>query len=86
MSETLTALEVCCCGNCAAQGHQKETIRPLTAEEIAQIEIDSAAYAAEKAEREAESVAKAAAKQSAQDKLKGLGLSDSEIAAITGGI
>ncbi len=33
-----------------------------------------------------EKAAKAAAKQSAQDKLKALGLSDSEIAAITGGI
>ena len=32
------------------------------------------------------SAAKAAAKQSAQNKLKALGLSDSEIMAITGGI
>ncbi len=58
----------------------------LTAEEIAQREVDAAAFAIEQAEREAEAAAKAAAKQAAQDKLKALGLSDSEVAAITGGI
>ena len=56
----------------------------LTAEEIAQREADAAVFAAEKAQREAESAAKAAAKQAAQDKLKALGLTDIEIAAITG--
>ena len=61
-------------------------ILPLTAEEIAQREADAAAYAVQKAAEDAEKAAKAAAKQSAQDKLKVLGLSDSEIAAITGGI
>lgn len=58
----------------------------LTAEEIAQREVDAAAFAVRKAEEEAEAAAKAAAKQAAQDKLKALGLSDSEVAAITGGI
>lgn len=58
----------------------------LTAEEIAEREAMAAEHAAQNAREEAELAAKAAAKQSAQDKLKRLGLSDSEIAAITGGI
>ena len=45
MTETLTAVEVCCCGNCASAGHPKEVIRPLTAEEIAQREADDVPYA-----------------------------------------
>jgi predicted Fe-Mo cluster-binding NifX family protein len=56
----------------------------LTAEEIAQREADAAAWAEQKAAEEAEAAAVAAAKQSAQDKLKALGLSDLEIAALTG--
>lgn len=60
------------------------TIVPLTAEEIAQREADAAAWAEAEATKEAEAVAKAAAKQSAQDKLKALGLSDIEIAALIG--
>jgi len=60
MSETLTALEVCCCGNCAAEGHPKEVIRPLTADEIAQREADAAAFAEQQALAEAEAAAKAA--------------------------
>jgi hypothetical protein len=71
-----TAIEV----NCATG---EVTERELTAEEIAQREADAAAYAAQEAEREAAEAAKAAAKQSAQEKLKSLGLSDIEIAAIT---
>jgi len=82
MTETLTALEVCCCGNCAAEGHQKEVIRPLTAEEIAQREADAAAYAVQKAEQDAAEAAKAAAKASAQAKLATLGLTADEIAAL----
>jgi hypothetical protein len=58
----------------------------LTPEEIQQRELDAIAAATDKAEREAEEAAKAAAKQNAQDKLKSLGLSDAEVAAITGGI
>lgn len=58
----------------------------LTPEEIQQRELDAIAAATAQAEREAEEAAKAAAKQNAQDKLKSLGLSDAEVAAITGGI
>lgn len=56
----------------------------LTAEEIAERETMAAEYAAQKAQEEAEATAKAAAKQAGQDKLKALGLTDLEIAAITG--
>jgi len=56
----------------------------LTAEEIAEREAMAAEYAAQKAQEDAEKAAKAAAKQTAQDKLKALGLTDLEIAAITG--
>jgi hypothetical protein len=60
----------------------EQTIVPLTAEEIAQRETDAAAYAAQKAIEEAEEAAKATAKASAESKLKALGLSDAEIAAL----
>ena len=56
----------------------------LTAQEIAQREADAAAFAEAKAKEEAEAQAKAAAKQAAQDKLKALGLSDLEVAALVG--
>ena len=56
----------------------------LTAEEIAQREADAAAYAEAKAKEEADAQAKAAAKQAAQDKLKALGLTDIEVAALVG--
>jgi len=82
MTETLTALEVCCCGNCASQGHEKETIRPLTSEEIAQREADALAYANRKVEEDAAAAAKAAAKASAEAKLTSLGLTPEEIAAL----
>jgi hypothetical protein len=75
MTETLTKIVVDC-----STGEQ--TIVPLTAEEIAQREIDAAAYAAEQAIAEAEATAKASAKASAESKLKALGLSDAEIAAL----
>jgi hypothetical protein len=77
MSETLTKIVV----NCET-GVTEEV--PLTAEEIAQREADAAAFAQEQAAREAEAAAVAAAKQSAQEKLKSLGLTDTEIAALTG--
>ena len=54
----------------------------LTAEEVAQREVDAAAYAIERAEREAAEAAKADAKLSAQAKLAALGLSGEEIAAL----
>jgi len=82
MTEALTALEICCCGNCAAQGHEKETIRPLTTEEVAQRDANIAAYTAQKAEEEAAATVKAAAKASAEAKLAALGLTAEEIAAL----
>ena len=57
---------------------------PFTDEEIAQREADAKAFAQEQAKRDAEEAAKAAAKQAAQDKLKALGLTDLEVAAIAG--
>ena len=83
MTETLTALEVCCCGNCATAGHPKEVIRPLTAAEITQRNADAAASAEARAAAEAEAAAVAEAKASANAKLKALGLSDEEIAALS---
>ena len=60
------------------------TERPLTAEEIAQREADAAAAAVAEAERLAEEEAKAAAKASALAKLKALGLTADEAAALLG--
>ena len=57
------------------------------AEYLASSKQEAAKHAAKQAEKEAresEQSAKAAAKQAAQDKLKALGLTDLEIAAITG--
>lgn len=56
----------------------------LTAEEVAQREVDAAAHAIEQAEREAVEAAKADAKLSAQAKLAALGLTDDEVKAIVG--
>jgi hypothetical protein len=56
---------------------------PLTAEELAQREVDAAAFAVELAAREAAEAATLAAKESAQTKLAALGLTADEIAAIT---
>ena len=56
----------------------------LTAEEVAQREVDAAAFAEAEAARQAEIEAKAAAKVSAQAKLKALGLSDAEVEALVG--
>jgi hypothetical protein len=82
MTETLTALEVCCCGNCATAGHPKEVIRPLTAAEITQRNADAAAAVTRKAEEDAAATAKASAKASAEAKLAKLGLTAEEIAAL----
>lgn len=60
-----------------------ESIVELTDEEIAQLEADRAAWAAEQAAREAAEVAKAEAKASAEAKLASLGLTPEEIAALT---
>jgi hypothetical protein len=55
----------------------------LTAAEIAQREVDAAAYAARKAEENAAIAATAAAKASGQAKLAALGLNADEIAALS---
>ena len=82
MSEILTAVEVCWCGNCEASGHQKEVIRPLTAEEVIEREASIAIAIEEKVKEDAAAAAKASAKASADAKLKALGLTDAEIAAL----
>ena len=58
--------------------------REMNDAEFAQYEIDMANAIELKAKLEAEVIAKATAKQAAQNKLKALGLNDLEIAAITG--
>lgn len=67
--------------NCAT-GETSEV--ELTAEEIAQREVDAALFAEAEAARQAEVDAKAASKVSAQAKLKALGLSDAEVEALVG--
>lgn len=84
MTDTPIAVEICCCGNCDALGHQKVVERPLTADEISQREADAAKFATEQAEREAAEAAKAQAKASAESKLAALGLTAEEISAIAG--
>jgi hypothetical protein len=54
----------------------------LTDEEVAQREVDAAAYAVQKTAEDAAAAAKAAAKASAEAKLAALGLSADEIAAL----
>ena len=54
----------------------------LTDEEIAQREVDAAAYTARKAEEDAAEAAKAAAKASGEAKLTALGLTAEEIKAL----
>jgi hypothetical protein len=60
-----------------------ETIVELTDAEIAQIEVDAAAFTARKAEEDAAAQAVAEAKASAQAKLAALGLTADEIAALS---
>jgi hypothetical protein len=76
MSETLTKIIVNCETGVVAEV-------PLTGEEIAQREVDAAAFAAAEAEREATEAAALAAKESAQAKLATLGLTADEIAALS---
>ena len=61
---------------------ERESIVPLTAEEIAQREADAAKAAQEQAEREAAEAQKQANKESAKAKLSALGLSETEIQAL----
>ena len=60
-----------------------EEIIELTDAEIAQMEADAAAFAAQKAEQDAAEAAAAEAKASAQAKLAALGLTSDEIAALS---
>ena len=76
MSDTLTAIEV----NCETG---VVTERPLTAEEIAQREVDAAAAAARKVEEDAAAEALAALKASAKAKLvAGTPLTEEEAATL----
>ena len=77
MAETLTKLIVDC-----STGEQ--TIEPLTAEEIAELEKNAAEAAERKAAAEAEAQARAEAKASALAKLTALGLTEEEAKAIAG--
>jgi hypothetical protein len=56
----------------------------LTAEEVAQREVDAQAWAEVEEARVAVEAAKASAKASAESKLKALGLTDAEISALIG--
>jgi hypothetical protein len=56
----------------------------LTDAEIAELEAAAAQAEQDRLAAEAEATAKAAAKQAAQDKLKALGLTDLEVAALVG--
>ena len=76
MPEILTKLVIDC-----STGEATEL--PLTEDELAQREIDRLAWEAQEAERKAAEEAKETAKASANAKLKALGLTDAEIAAIT---
>jgi hypothetical protein len=62
----------------------EQTIEPLTANEILQVEADRAKAQADRAAAEAEAIAKAEAKASALAKLAALGLTEEEAAAIAG--
>ena len=61
----------------------EETVRDLTADEIAQFEADKRRWAELRAEEEAAAEKTAADNASGNAKLKDLGLTDDEIAAIT---
>jgi hypothetical protein len=75
MSEILTRLEV----NCETG---EESIIPLTAEEIAQMQADRIAFEEAQATAQAEAEAKEAARQSGIAKLLALGLTEDEANAL----
>lgn len=77
MTETPTKVVVDC-----STGEQ--SIIPLTAEEIAALEAAAAQAEQDRLAAEAEAAQKAALKQAAQEKLKALGLTDLEVAALVG--
>ena len=62
----------------------EQTVIPLTAEEIAELEAAAAKAEQDRLAAEAEAAQKAALKQAAQEKLKALGLTDLEVAALVG--
>jgi Holliday junction resolvasome RuvABC DNA-binding subunit len=76
MSEVITKLVV----NCETG---EQTVVPLTAEELAQREVDAAAALEAKAAQDAEIAAKAAAKADAIAALVALGLTEAQVAALT---
>lgn len=61
----------------------EQTVVPLTAEEIAELEAASIEAEADRLAAEQEAQAKAAAKATAEAKLAALGLTADEIAALT---
>ncbi len=63
---------------------ERESVVPLTPEEIAQLEADAAKAAQDRAEREAAEAQRQENKESAKAKLAALGLSDEEVAALLG--
>jgi len=67
--------------NCATG---EQTVEDLTDEEIAEVEAARTAHEEEVAAEEAAAAAKASAKASGDAKLKELGLTDEEIAALVG--
>jgi hypothetical protein len=75
MTDILTKVIVDC-----STGEQ--TVIPLTAEEIAQREVDEAAFAIAEAERQAALEAEAEAKTSGIAKLLALGLTEAEANAL----
>ena len=75
MSEILTRVEV----NCETG---EQSIIPLTAEEIAQIEADRIAFEEAQAAEQAEAEAKEATRQSGIAKLLALGLTEDEANAL----
>ncbi len=76
MSEVATKVIVDCSTG-------ESTTVPLTEAELAQREIDRAAYEASEAERKAAEQAKENLKASANAKLLALGLTEAEVAALT---
>jgi hypothetical protein len=88
MSDTPTKVIVCCADHDhatdpACEIKAESVIVPLTAEEIAANEAAAAQAAEDKAAADAAAAEVAAAKESANAKLKALGLSDAEIAALS---
>lgn len=67
MAETPVRVEVCCDPSC--ENHNVQQIIPLTAEEIAQMELDAQAMAEARAAQEAADAARAELKASAKAKL-----------------